>query len=106
LKIKKGDLFISESANDPDPTIWLYCGKLNTSSSANKILYNVSFSKAKRATKINRYARASKYTLEDKKIKIIKNVGEDKAEKYLNYFQEYFDEHFYYNGFLKRNVEG
>ena len=89
MQIQPGDVLQTISAQG---TVieWLYCGKLDIDSSANRLFYNITTHK-RIGVKYGCYFRMSKWSLEEfgaRSIKKVKNVGKEKAVKLKNKYEQ------------------
>lgn len=89
MQIQPGDVLQTISAQG---TVieWLYCGKLDIDSSANRLFYNITTHK-RIGVKYGCYFRMSKWSLEEfgaRSIKKVKNVGKEKAVKFKNKYEQ------------------
>lgn len=96
MKLKKGDVFkaYSNAGNPNNPMSYLYCGKLDNGL---KLLFEIDCYKnlKKAKIKINRnvFHEASIHTYNFwKKIEYVKNIGEEKADKYMKKYMELLNE--------------
>lgn len=101
MKITKGSILecrFKEQQNHK--TIYIYCGKCKTQSTANIILLNKDV-----YDRIGKsyycFFRTSKYFSDFYKIKVIGNIGEQKANKLKEYYQKHYDRKFDEKGYLK-----
>ena len=101
MKIKKGSILeccLKEQQNYK--TIYIYCGKCKTKSTANIILLNKDVYD-RIGKSYNCFFRTSKYFSDFSKIKVIGNIGEQKANKLKEYYQKCYDRKFDEKGYLR-----